>query len=346
VPLSMVLVDWSLSIDAAGEPCRFRHMHWLPRHTRRAVGRFAVVLSALWLLGCERKAPETARKDTAITVAPPPDSVVVAKPEASAWDTTAGTALFVAGPTPQEALVIAPRYTTEASLDSVVLDSARLRSIRVDLFKGGQRVGAAVVGSITGSGRTDSCRTWPSAHLRPAPGDTSTGSWTLAFESGHATPVAVDSIEALSTADSARLAADVARLASALPGDTSAIFRGLPFVVTKAWRAHMPTGQTLLTAVVVRNVNQEANPRQERILLIAERDSMPSARYTALYSERMVGLEETIETTDPIGILLLGPERRPTVIISRDSGNGVSYALIERVGGQWQRRWTSTYAGC
>ena len=334
------------SIDAAAKPCRFRHMHWRPRHALRVVGQFAIAGSALLLLACERKAPDVARKDTTVPVAPPPDSIVAPKPEASAWDTTAGSALFVAGATPQEALVIAPRYTTEASLDSVVLDAARLESVRVDLFRGGQRVGTAMVGSLTRSARTDSCRTWPSVHLRPAPGDTSTGPWSVAFESGHAVPVGIDSIETLSTADSARLAADIARLASALPGDTSAIFRGLPFVVTKAWRAHMPSGQTLLTAVVVRNVNQEANPRQERILLIAVRDSTPGARYTASYSERTIGLEETIETTDPIGILLLGTERRPTVIVSRDAGNGVAYALIENVGGQWQRRWTSAYAGC
>lgn len=321
-------------------------MEWLPRHVLRVVRQLTIAGSALLLLACERKAPDAARKDTAVAVVPPPDSVVAPKPEASAWDTTAGSALFVAGTTPLEALVIAPAFTTQASLDSVVLDPSRLQSIRVDLFRGGQRVGAAVVASLAGSSRTDSCRTWPTARLTVLPADSSTGPWSVAFESGHAAPVGVDSIEALSSADSARLAADVARLASALPGDTSATFRGLPFVVTKAWRGRIPSGHTLLTAVVVRNVNQEANPRQERILLIAERDTTPSARYMALYSERTVGLEESIETTDPIGLLLLGPERRPTVIVTRDSGNGVAYALIEQAGGQWQRRWMSAYAGC
>ena len=172
--------------------------------------------------------------------------------------------------------------------------------------------------------------------------------WTVAFEAGHAVELALDSIEGLSTADSARLAADIARIASALPGDTSAVFRGLPFVVNKAWRARIPTGQTVLTAVVVRNVNQEANPRQERILLIAEGDSGNASanRFTPRYTERKVGLEETLETTDPIAMLLLGSDRHPTVIVTHDAGNGLSYALIERIGGQWQRRWASTYAGC
>jgi hypothetical protein len=109
----------------------------------------------------------------------------------------------------------------------------------------------------------------------------------------------------------------------------------------------MPNGQTLLTAVVVRNVNQEANPRQERILLIAERDSGATAsRYTPRYVERKVGLEETLETTDPISIVLLGADRHPTVVVARDAGNGLSYALVERVAGEWHRRWASAYAGC
>jgi hypothetical protein len=170
----------------------------------------------------------------------------------------------------------------------------------------------------------------------------------VAFESGHATEVAIDSIEALPSADSARLAADIARIASALPGDTSAAFRGLPFVVNKAWRARIPNGPTVLTAVVVRNVNQEANPRQERILLIAERDSgtTSSSPFAPRYTERKVGLEETLETTDPISIVLLGTNRHPTVVVARDAGNGLSYALIERLAGQWQRRWASIYAGC
>jgi len=123
----------------------------------------------------------------------------------------------------------------------------------------------------------------------------------VAFESGHASEPVIDSIEGLPTADSAKLAADIARIASALPGDTSAVFRGLPFVVNKAWRAQLPNGQTLLASVVVRNVNQEANPRQERILLIAERDSA-ATRFTPRYTDRKVGLEETLETTDPIAI--------------------------------------------
>ena len=278
---------------------------------------------------------------------PLPESSVAVKPGASPWDSSAGPALFVAGATPTEAFLIAPEFTHAAALDSVQPDTTLIRTLRIDLFGSGKKIGTARVGSMAASTRTDSCRTWPIARLEFTSGHTGSAQpWNVAFESGHASEPAVDSIEGLPTADSAKLAADIARIASALPGDTSAVFRGLPFVVNKAWRAQLPSGQTLLTAVVVRNVNQEANPRQERIFLIAERDSATTAPFIPRYTERKVGLEETLETTDPIAIVLLGVDHHPAVIIARDAGHGLSYALIERVGGQWQRRWASTYAGC
>ena len=322
-----------------------RQLLWMPR---RGLRESAAVLSAVLLLACERSTPAAGRKDTAVSVVPPRESSVVVSPEAVTWDSAAGPALFVAGATPQQALVIVPRYTNLAALDSVRLDTTVLQSVRVELFSTGKQVGTArIVGAVAGSTRTDSCRSWPTARLEITPSDTgSTGPWNVAFETGHASGLVVDSIEGLPTADSARLAADIARLASALPGDTAAVFRGLPFVVTKAWRTRLPNGPVVLTAVVVRNVNQEANPRQERILLIAERDTTSASRFATRYSERIAGPEETLEATDPIAIILLGVERRPTLVVTRDAGSGLSYALIERNAGQWRQRWASTYAGC
>jgi len=103
----------------------------------------------------------------------------------------------------------------------------------------------------------------------------------------------------------------------------------------------------LVAAVVLRNVNQEANPRQERILLLAERDTTTSSpRYVTQYFERITGLEETVETTDLVAMVLLGIDRRPTLVIARDVGHGLSFGLVEQIAGKWQHRWNSAYAGC
>jgi hypothetical protein len=306
------------------------------------------VLAALVVLAaCDQPEPAPGRKDTAVAVVPPPDSSPVPTPVPPAWDSSAGPALFIVGSSLAEAAVIISAYTDSASLDTASIDVERLRAMQVELFAGGRRAGSARVATVTPPTRTDSCNTWPVAALLPTVTDSAAfQSWTVAFESGHAREVAIDSIEALSTADSSRLAVDVARLASALPGDTAALFRGLPFVVKKAWRSRDLQPQ-VLAAVVVRNVNQEANPRQEQLLLVAERDTTtPTARYAPVYYERVTGLEETIVTADLIGLVLLGADRRPTVVVTRDGVSGSSYALIERIDGRWQRRWTSTYAGC
>jgi hypothetical protein len=158
----------------------------------------------------------------------------------------------------------------------------------------------------------------------------------------------LDSIEALPRADSARLAAEAARLASSLPSDTAQSFRGIPFFVRTVRRFTIPPATPALVAEVVRRVNQEASPREEQIFIVAERDStQPPGRYTVAYYERSAGLEETVESTDVLAALLLGANHQPTLVLSRDDGDGVSYALLERTGPRtWRVRWTSAYAGC
>src|SRR5436190_5965664 len=79
-----------------------------------------------------------------------------------------------------------------------------------------------------------------------------------------------DSIEALSSADSARLAADLARLASALTTQPGSRFTGLPFAVLGAHRFESDERQYLV-GHLVRRLNQEAAPREERTFVIAER---------------------------------------------------------------------------
>ena len=327
----------------------FAHASVLASTHERLVSRLSggILLSTVLVLACERTPPASARKDTVVPVVPPPETTAIVTPEVSLWDSTAGPALFVLPPATQDAFVIAPRFTDSTAIDSIPLDVSLLRSKQVDLFGTGSRMGQARVGTINVSTRTDSCRSWPTARLEGAVADTAAHDWVIGFETRHASEWAADSIGGLSRADSVRFAADIARIASALPGDTAAAFRGLPFVVTKAWRTREGAEPRLVIALVVRNVNQEANPRQERILVVAERDTAgTTTRYTPRYTERVAGSEETVETTDVIGLVLVGGERRPTIVVARDAGHGSSFGFIERIAGTWQRRWTSAYAGC
>jgi hypothetical protein len=172
--------------------------------------------------------------------------------------------------------------------------------------------------------------------------------WTVAFAAGRAEAIPLDSIGALAPADSARLAVEVARIASSLPQDTTSMFRGLPFVVRNARRFSPVPGVRAVAATVTRRVNQEANQRTEQLFLVAERaGESDRGSYSVAYTERVEGEEETMELSEVLAAVRLGQARRPTLVIGRDYGDGSSYSLVERTtGGHWRVQWSSAYAGC
>ena len=56
-------------------------------------------------------------------------------------------------------------------------------------------------------------------------------------------------------------------------------------------------------------------------------------------------------TRDALAIPAVSPgdlaARRPTLVVARDYGDGMAYALVERLGdARWAVRWSSAYAGC
>jgi hypothetical protein len=164
----------------------------------------------------------------------------------------------------------------------------------------------------------------------------------------------MDSVATLNAQDSARRAADVARVASVIPGDTAPAFRGLPYAVRDAHRFTLPSGDTVIAAEVVRRLNQEDNPQEEHILIIMERDTVPGPNgapqpYIAAYSERTSGPEDDVETDEVLAGVLLGhdPHGIPTIILDRDYGDGNAYTLIQRSARRvWRARWSSAYVGC
>jgi hypothetical protein len=274
---------------------------------------------------------------------------------ALAWDDqAAGPVLFVAGSNETEAAIIFPHFT-DSTLGTVSkLDTGIVGHAKADLFARAGLIGTAVIVPKTAGVLGGECTAWPTAKVQSL--DRATGGvpgpWTVGFMTGRAAALSMDSVPMLSPADSARRAADVARVASSLSNDTAAAFKGLPFELQRAGRFSIAPGIDGIAAVLVRHVNEEANPREEHIFLIAERDSTrPSAAgppvWVAAYSERTSGSEDDIETDDVLAAVRLGTARTPTIVLSRDYGDGGVYSLMERTGqGQWQLRWSSAYTGC
>src|SRR5438445_4143950 len=208
-----------------------------------------ILLCALpWTLSCKRKpapggagsASDTARAINAATNA------------ASDWASELGQMLVVPSDSDNTAVVLYPNDPNARLMGSqlTTLVNAAGDTTRVELVAlDSQECGDAPVVRLNGA----------------AP-----PSWSVGLMARSAKLVRTDSIEALSSADSARLAADLARLASALATQRGSRFTGLPFAVLGAHRFEAD-GRQYLVGQLVRRLNQEAAPREERTFVIAER---------------------------------------------------------------------------
>jgi len=316
---------------------------------RRAFSAFIALIALTSLAGCERSGRQ-AGSDTAVVGAPPPSDSSATAMNAG-WNADAGTVLLVAGDVPGLGEVVFPEVTDSTFGDSALMDLAPVRGADVTLFSRRGEVGhATIVGEDTtaqADSSDDACEDWPLVRLRNESRGP-TAAWTVGLVAGHARSIPLDSIDHLSRADSTRLVNDVLSLTARLPDDTASAFRGLPFYVRTVRRFEPVPGVQALIADMSRRINQEADPREEQLLLVAERDSgKTTGPWRVGFSERASGHEGTVETHDVLAALAIGAARRPTLVLARYVGDGVAYALLERNGaGRWELRWVSAASGC
>ena len=306
--------------------------------------RWVLLLSLV--AGCEREASIPA-VDSSIPPVPASSDTATPASTRTAWDATLGPVLIVSGDGQNDASVIFPTFSDSTLTDTTTFDMSILSGMSVDLFSRGGRLGTGRL-RATASRAPDGCVAWPEASIVITDSVGRSGAWTVGFVAGRAVALAVDSLESLSGADSARLTVEVARLASLVPADTATAFHGIPFFVRQVWRFRVGSGTDVLIANVTRRINQEANPREEHLLFLAERAGTQSGgRYAPVYHERVSGQEEAIETTDILAALALGAEGTPALVLIRDYGDGSAYALLTRSATSgWRVGWSSAYAGC
>lgn len=302
-----------------------------------------LMLALLMSAACERAGPERSN-DTAVLVTPPPvppaeSTLVLVSP----WDSAAGPAFLVAGAGSGDAAVVFPFIDADADLDTTRFDVGIAAGRVYDLFAGGRRVGSGRAGRAVSADVPADCSAWP--HVSLAADSQATG-WAVALEQGRFTAFAPESIAALPRPDSARVVMELARVASAAPHDTVEALRGIPYVVRRGYRFAVPGGPPMILAEISRSLPQEASPVQEVMLLVAEQDSLTS-RYQLAYAERASGSEETLESIELLVAGYVTGRAQPVILLVRDSGDGVTYSVLEREGPrQWRVRWNSPYAGC
>lgn len=295
-------------------------------------GWMALIGGGLWTLtmACDRKPVIPANVTVESVVPPRPESTVaiVLIP----WRAQDGAFLLVAGDEFSEATLVPPD-----AADPMARGLPQGPSLHVDLLGRSGRLGSAALTPV----RPQTCG-WPRVRLAARDSVADDSHWAVAFAPGIAHAVPMDSLERLSRADSVRLVADLARLLSALADDTVPTFRGLPFSVRGAWTFAAAPGVRGVVTEVHRRVAQEATPLEERLLVIAERDSLPAARWRAVWWVRAQGTEESVEALDALALLVLGSDRGPTLVAGHEAPWGAWQELVARDStGRWRSRWRS-----
>jgi hypothetical protein len=299
-----------------------------------------LLLVGTMLAACERR-PATSRTDSAAPAVSVAGDSAARRRVASGWIGAAGPALLVQGPSREEAIAL---YPTADDSDAVAqLDSASMRQLPVTLIGRGGAVLTGLLGAPSGDG-TDECERWPLRAMQPD----SVATWAVGFVNARVTPMALDSVNVLTQRDSMALAAEASRLASAVTLPTDAAFQGLRFTAHDIRRFAAAPGVQALVAHLVRRVNQEANPREEQTLIVAERDSgATSGPYQLAYAERDFGREEAVITPEVLAGVRLGASMSPILVVARDNDSGISYRMLERVGPhRWRVRWSSGAISC
>jgi hypothetical protein len=315
------------------------------------VGSFA--LAVIGVAACER-ARTPVRRDSARVATPEAPAVAESVPHrapAFVWDSGAGPAMLVRTDTIPLAAVLFPEQADTLLPDTVRFSATGVRGATVDLFARSGRVGQARIAKLDGlEWIADAPTEWPAGTLEPLTPGASLPHWTVGLVAGRADAIPLDSIEHAARADSAQLAAEVTRIASSLPNDTAAAFRGIPYAVRAAYRFQPAPGISAVAAELVRHVPQEASPAVEHIFVVAERDSASTGssagRYRAVYADRSSGTEEVAESTDVLAALSIGGTRRPALVLEREGFESAAYTILERTSsGEWKVRWTSVHVG-
>ena len=290
--------------------------------SRERVIRWAGILGAvLGLLSC-RGRDQPARADTAT------DSAAIAQAEANApteWVSELGQLLVVPSDSEHAAVVIFPDFPSARLVASAPMTLVN---------SGGDTVASRAQLVATES---EQCGGAPLVNLTDRP----SAAWSVGLLRGRASPLRMDSVQAMPSADSARVVADVARLASVLTVSRESRFSGLPFTVLGAHRVELGDHQAIV-AHLVRRLPQEASPLEEHTLIIAERaKASASAPWALSYSQLSEGSEDTADHFAVLAAVKAGDQT--LLVLARDQLERTRYEILERSrAGAWRSRWSRT----
>lgn len=278
---------------------------------------------------------QSSRKDTTVPEGSPPGSVPGSSAAPRTWDVRAG-ALFAVRAVNGTAWLVNPDWSEAQALDTLVASMWNPEGAGLTLLEGNASVGSV---SIPTARFDSTCAGWPTADLGPSPG------WRVAFPEGRVAGIAFDSLPALSAADSGMRVREGALAASRLADDTASAFRGHPFSIRQAIRFAIAADTVATLFEVIRLVAQEANPQEEKLILITE-DAPPFGSPRTRYHERLLGLEESMPSLDVVAVLRVNATGHVALLVRREQESGFAFEWIERTRGTWRVRWRSALDSC
>jgi hypothetical protein len=258
------------------------------------------------------------------------------------WNVNAGPVMLLSTGNSSDSVSIVLPEATDSTIDLVQDVTPPVSGFVFELFnRGGIVDSTRVLPQKLETDTTRDCSAWPVGRTQSAhPG------WRVGFVRGNVKALPLDSIESMPSADSAMLAASLARTAATLPVSSDPTFRRLPFRVQSAYTLRLDSVEVVV-ADIVRTLNEEANPRIEHLLVIGERPIGTKGRYAVGYFSRIAGAEETMQATEVLAAVRIGVSKSPAIIVSVESEEGVKLGLIERTGpGQWRSTWKSASTTC
>jgi hypothetical protein len=299
-----------------------------------------VMLVMLVTAACQDKPSATSVDSAATRVTSRPN--VTGTSGQTGWDSTAGPVMIIATlrGSPNVAVVL-PNLTdsTLAATSHFELDA--LSSTPLELFGSRGLAGSSALQVSSQASNSTGCVGWPIGSLTRVP----PVGWRAAFEKSRAIGLPLDSIEAMTNMDSSRFVGSILQAVSSLNNGGDSAFRGIPYFVRKGYRLALPSSSVLI-AEAVRRINEEANPREEHLLLLTERLSGSAAHRVAFF-KRSAGSEESLETSEILAAVRFTATNRPAIVITFDHEDGGKVGLLERVSETtWRIVWKSAYTDC
>ena len=267
--------------------------------------------------------------------------VITGSPGTTGWDSAAGPMMVVTRVRglPDVSIVL-PGLTDSSLAATSRFELVTMTNTPVELFGLQGLVGSSMVQVISQSGNTTGCVSWPVGRLTRMPA----ADWHVGFEEGRAVGLPLDSLEGMNSTDSAQFVSSILRAVGSL-NEGSTAFAGIPYFVRKGYQLALPPS-SILIAEAVRRINEEANPREEHLLLVAERSSNEGSYRVGFY-KRSAGAEEALETSEILAAVRFVSSSRLAFVVAFDYEDGGKTGLLEQVGvGTWRVVWRSAYTGC